>query len=594
MLVIENGRQLGYTSYVRPKKDGISWMKTLYARAGYRFCILLGLIPLLLSVLWNDSAKGEGMMPVTPAGMSREETLRLGERMYRDGILPSGEPMQAVVKGDIPVLGTAFACASCHLRSGLGSFEGKVYTPPTNGATLFKPRTMLYKWIKVIAMPHRRPAYTDASLADVLWTGVDPAGKTLDDIMPRYMLEEADMAVLIDYLKSLSANLSPGVTDTTLRLATITTDAVEPAKRDAMLAELNDYILFRNNMASAYGVGTGRVRMADVMVGARDAKYLGLSLSAWELKGPPETWRGQLEAYYSKETVFALVGGIITGDWKPVRDFSEAHKIPTLFPVTDFPVISDNDWYTMYFSKGYYQEGEGAARYLNGRDDLLKAGPVIEIVRDSPEGRDLSAGFRDTWRELGHPAPVTISLKKGEAVTAEFLELLRTREKPAVFILWDGPALLPALGRLAAADKRPEAVVLSSGYLGGTIWSLPDGLRDFTYMTYPFRLPQEEARYTFTLPFLRKGAGRGYTQMIEKQMYSLILVLHQALIDMKGNYYRDNFLDVIGMMADKKVPLYERLSFGPGQRYASKGCYIVQLTRGPNPRLIKKSDWVIH
>ena len=60
-------------------------------------------------------------------------------------------------------------------------------------------------------------------------------------------------------------------------------------------------------------------------------------------------------------------------------------------------------------------------------------------------------------------------------------------------------------------------------------------------------------------------------------------ILTQALIDMKGNYYRDNFLDVIGMMDDLEVPLYERLSFGPGQRYASKGCYIVQLSKGENP-----------
>ena len=65
-------------------------------------------------------------------------------------------------------------------------------------------------------------------------------------------------------------------------------------------------------------------------------------------------------------------------------------------------------------------------------------------------------------------------------------------------------------------------------------------------------------------------------------------------MDMKGNYYRDNFLDVIGMMDDLEVPLYERLSFGPGQRYASKGCYIVQLSKGEKPELVKKSDWVIH
>ena len=70
---------------------------------------------------------------------SLEETLKLGERMYREGILPSGEPMHAFVKGDLPVSGTAFTCGSCHLRARLGSIEGSVVTPPTNGPYLFKP-----------------------------------------------------------------------------------------------------------------------------------------------------------------------------------------------------------------------------------------------------------------------------------------------------------------------------------------------------------------------------------------------------------------------------------------------------------------------
>jgi hypothetical protein len=73
-------------------------------------------------------------------------------------------------------------------------------------------------------------------------------------------------------------------------------------------------------------------------------------------------------------------------------------------------------------------------------------------------------------------------------------------------------------------------------------------------------------------------------------------MLTEVFMHMKRNYYRDHFLDVFDMMADQTYTVlnYPRLSFGPGQRYASKGCYIVQLTEGPNPELMPKSDWVIH
>ena len=77
-------------------------------------------------------------------------------------------------------------------------------------------------------------------------------------------------------------------------------------------------------------------------------------------------------------------------------------------------------------------------------------------------------------------------------------------------------------------------------------------------------------------------------------MYSLTQILTTALMDMEQNLYRDTLLDVIGMQRDQVVPDYERLSFGPGQRYAAKGCYLMQLSEGPNPTLLKKSGWVTY
>ena len=63
---------------------------------------------------------------------------------------------------------------------------------------------------------------------------------------------------------------------------------------------------------------------------------------------------------------------------------------------------------------------------------------------------------------------------------------------------------------------------------------------------------------------------------------------------MKGYFFRDRFLEVIDMMQDDTMTaLYPRLSFGPGQRYISKGCYIIQLGEGPEPKVVNASEWVI-
>ncbi len=100
--------------------------------------VIMGIFSLLL-LPWIAWGGAEDVRPPALSGLSQEEALRLGEKMYREGVLPSGEAVQAVAKGDIPVAGTAFSCVSCHLSSGLGSIEGLVATPPTTWRKLSRP-----------------------------------------------------------------------------------------------------------------------------------------------------------------------------------------------------------------------------------------------------------------------------------------------------------------------------------------------------------------------------------------------------------------------------------------------------------------------
>lgn len=527
--------------------------------------------------------------------------LALGERIYREGILPAGAPMQAYVKGDVAVSGTAFSCVSCHMRSGLGSVEGGIVTTPTNGKSLYQPRNAPLPVMPgmggsggaKITQPPRRSAYTDETLAAVLRGGVDPNGRKLDDVMPRYHLGDEDMKILVAYLKSLSATNSPGIANKTLHLATVITADVPQQQVEAMVAPLETYVSSWNRLAGVFEKNKTSSQSRMYAKSNRVAAYQKIVLSRWVLKGPEATWPSQLANFYRQQPAFALVGGITTGDWKTIHQFCESNRIPSLFPQTDFPVISETDWYTVYLSKGHYQEGEAAARNLVAVTPAGGERALVQVIRDSRQGRALAAGFLAGWREAGRSEPPTVVLKEGELLSANPVLLDLLRQKPAALILWDGPGLIKELSALAAVAALPELLLASSSYVGNSLWTVPDALRSRTHFTYPYRLPQDEEMHDrLNEPMKKDPRMQGDARLIAKKSIAAVGVLNQALFAMKEDLFRDYFLDIIAMIRDLEVPLYERISFGPGQRYAAKGCYIVTLSPGPKPALVRKSEWV--
>lgn len=541
-------------------------------------------------------------MPGTPEGSvanpSPSEVVRLGERIYRAGVLPSGKPLVGVVQGDIKVEGTMFSCSSCHMRSGLGSYEGRVVTLPTNGKRLYEEydeSKMQWSAMDRDLLKYRaaisRPPYTDETLARALREGIDPNERELDPVMPRYMLDDSEMALLIAYLKGLSSETAPGVSESSIHFATVIAGDVSTEDRNAMLAPLEGFANERNN--AGRGVGR-RVRMRATMEGI-DLASRGITVTPWELTGPSNTWRSQLEAHYRDDPAFALLGGISSGEWKPVHDFCEEHRIPCLFPITDYPVISGGGWYTIYFNKGLYQEGEALARTLRPVVASAPGTAVIQVIREGRAGKAVSDGFRDAWKEQGQKPAITRILKRDEPLTAGLLRRLTVGHKRTVLLLFTGTEAFQPLSEISADKSRPDRVYLASGLLGGEYRRLPQKAREFTYLSYPYRLPQDEGAYTVAARSWLSLRGAPVSEnRISTRMYSLCMVLSRAFRMIRQNIYRDNLIDSVSVLPDQQFPDFERLSFGPGQQFASKGCYIVQLPKGTDTPLVKRSDWVTH
>ena len=127
-----------------------------------------------------------------------------GEAIYRRGMTASGAPLEASRDEGARIQGTSAACVNCHQRSGFGGKEGRNVVPPITGRYLFRPlpkdggdRDIPY----VEGMRGDREPYTDEMLARAIREGVDSQGHPLSYLMPRYALNDADMASLVAYLK---------------------------------------------------------------------------------------------------------------------------------------------------------------------------------------------------------------------------------------------------------------------------------------------------------------------------------------------------------------------------------------------------------
>lgn len=519
-------------------------------------------------------------------GQPAPDPVRSGERIYREGILPSGQPMSILQQAGSALSGTNFTCVGCHLRAGTGNADETGVTPPITAPRLFQERYQFYpnltlqeraEWLPEAARaPLRRPAYTDATLVAAIRDGKDSAGHPLSPAMPRYQLTDQEAALLVSYLRTLSKDLSPGVTETALRFATVVTSGTAKADREAMLETLQKQVAEHNKVYErSLKKAIRLVSMKEMALPLRR-----WSLTVWDLTGPPTTWSAQMENYYQNEPVFALVGGITDATWRPIHEFCEGQGIPCILPLTEFPVDSPAGKYTLYFSGGFYQEGATAANRLASTSEGAHQATVIQVTQPTPQGLELSRGFRDAWSERGLPKVREI-LAPPEGISRAYLSrLLQGSHGNATLVLWADREAFPALEEVAIGVDRPAQVFMSAGYLGEGLWDLPQAARPITSLTYPYRAPKPATTGPGGATGLMPSPGAGDAHRVRSRTQTLMQVLDEGIRRMGRDFYRDNLMDRIGLMDNKKDSDFQVLRFGQGQPWLSTSCSLVRISPG--------------
>ncbi len=594
-----------------------------------------------------------GLLAAGMAFAQGADDVAVGQRIYEEGILSSGEPLVGVRFDNVVVRGREAACIGCHRKSGMGSVEGDLLVPPITGRFLYAKKGD-HAWATMDPHVGKRfnqghDPYTPETLAAAIRSGIDVMGKTMSVAMPHFALGDADMKPLLAYLNQLSGEWSPGVSDKRIRFATVVAPGVEPERRQAMLMTLRAVINQKNGSTLP-----GRRYMttsAEMMLGT-GRKW---DLDIWELQGPANTWAAQLERRYREAPVFALVGGVSNGTWEPVHDFCQHNRVPCWFADVDLPK-ADQGPYAVYFSRGVALEADVLARRLEGLERRPKR--IVQVYGDDYVGRGAAEALAKAASGFAH-----IDNRPVAAWSADELRRVMSGLRgDDVLVVWGRKPELAALRDVPV----PQCASYFSGRLsGGERAPIPLAWKKNAHLVYPFELPEQRLG---NMQNFRAWLASRNMQLIDEPLQAGAFFAMEFLADtvtnMLDNLYRDYLLeraeDMLSLMDTGKVEgrvrdrgmvradrnravaidpavaeqelrdmgiirpipriridhrpaaqvhaaaplpaamhaeqksttIYPRLSLGQHQRFASKGAYIVDFAGEQGERLVAESEWI--
>jgi hypothetical protein len=318
-------------------------------------------------------------------------------------------------------------------------------------------------------------------------------------------------------------------------------------------------------------------------------------LHVWELTGPASTWGAQLDRHLAAEPVYAVVSGLAGTSWAPVHQFCERNEVPCLFPNVEVPVDAERDFYAMYFSKGVLLEAQLAGRTLLGPDGASPEA-VEQVYRKGDAGEAAAAALAAELRARGVAVHDTIlpAGRPGRGVADALRKSARRKgAEGRALVLWLRPADVAALGDVPAG----VSVVLLSGVLGGLERSpLPPAWRERTRMTYPFDLPEKRGvRLDYPLGWFAVRHIPVVDERVQTDTYLACNLLADVLNRMADNFARPYLLEQLQLLLEHRLitGYYRHLSLANGQRFASKGGYLVRF-RGPTgAAVVPEGEWIV-
>jgi hypothetical protein len=517
----------------------------------------------------------------------------VGEAIYLKGILGSGAPLTATRENAEPTHGQAAACVNCHRRSGLGAKEGRSIIPPITGGFLFDAHDAAQD-MQLPYIPGERLArapYTEATLARALREGIDSQGRTLSYLMPRFDFDPADLNALIMHLRALDHRRVPGVSPVELQFATIITPDADPAKRRGMLDVLQQFVQDRNIAPRGASAQTMVTSGATAHVRSMFKVNRRWVLHVWELTGTPDTWDAQLERKMAEQPVFAVLSGLGGRNWSPVAAFCERRALPCLFPnLEEPPADADQNFHTLYFSRGVYLEADLIAAGFRSDADAGNPAKRAHLVYRAGDVGEAAANYLAAQLQAQGVAVLRHPVKQDAAQKA-LAEAVRAPAGEAL-VLWLRPKDLSGL----QGDAAPLGPVYLSGLMGGLDAApLPTSWREHARMAYPMdSANRRRVRVDYALGWFRIRNIPVIAEQVQVDTYLACGLLAETLQHMVDAFVPDYLIERLEDTVEHRLltGYYPRLALGPHQRFASKGGFLTRYDVTGNAAMVVDSEWL--
>jgi hypothetical protein len=240
----------------------------------------------------------------------------------------------------------------------------------------------------------------------------------------------------------------------------------------------------------------------------------------------------------------------------------------------------------VYFTRGVVLEAQLMAQQIAE----APAGRIVQVYREHDVGVQ---GARALHEALADAAPHIVDRPlKPHATERDLAAALDGIDANDSIILWLRPDDLRALAHMPVRTSR----VWISGELGELEDApVPAQWRAAARMAFPVDLPARRVvRVDYALSWFRLRRIPLVAQRVQVDTYLACGLVSETLNHMTDAFLRDYLIERIEMALDHRAltGYYPRLSLAPGQRFASKGGYIVRFSDPQGPRVSALGDWL--